>query len=228
MRRWCLLFGLVAAACGCGVLDKLTTLTFQLPKQSFSLGTDHGQWQAPPEAFSQEVVCATPEDCCRPPVDPLPSCTQYPFACETGICALDFPLEVVTPVDLGRDAPELAQARGQVPADVTLDSVEYSVASGLNLALPEVTLYVAPRDVASGSHEKARVLGVIPATNAGLQASGVLPLSPEARQAFGALARDPRTPFNFIASTRIKLHAGAPAPMGRVAFTVTGKITAKF
>jgi hypothetical protein len=227
MRRWCLLLGLAAAA-GCGWLDRLTIVAFQLPRQTFSFGVTHPQWQAPPQAFAEKIDCTTAENCCMPVEGPPLSCAQYPLGCDHGACTLGFALEVVAPIDLSRDAPELAQVRGQVPAEVTLEAIEYTVASDLNIALPEVALYVAPRDVSSASHPKAYSLGVIPPTNAGLQTPGVLPLTPEAQQAFGAFARDLRTPFNLIAATKGKLVSGSAMPTGNVVFTLTGRATAKF
>jgi hypothetical protein len=223
---WLVLAGALA---GCGVLDRLTTLTFELPRHSFSISTAESQWRLAPPSFSSEpVYCAGADDCCMPPDRPMLSCAQYPFICATGTCTIEFPFEVVTPVDLAHEVPELAQARGQVPAELTLAAIEYSVQSALNVALPEVTLWVAPADVASGSDPRARLLGVVPTTNAGLQASGSITLTPPARADFALLARDLRTPFNIIASTRIRIVSGGATPTGRVDLSMTGKITAKF
>jgi hypothetical protein len=228
MRRlsWLVVAGALA---GCGALDKLTTLTFQLPSQSFSVSTGDSQWRSAPQWFSSDPIdCASPGDCCRPRDGLSVSCTQYPFTCVTGACAIEFPVELIAVVDLARDARALAQARGQVPAELTLTSIEYTVKSALNVALPEVTLYVAPADVATGTDRRARLLGVVPTTNAGLQASGTIALTPAASQAFTVAARDVRSPFNLIASTRIRIVSGGATPTGWVDLSVTGKITAKF
>jgi hypothetical protein len=227
MRRlsWLVVAGALAA---CGALDRLTTLTFQLPSRSFSVSTGDSQWRSAPQGFSSSPInCASPDDCCLRPDGLAISCTQYPFTCVTGACAIEFPVEVVTRVELA-SAKELEQARGQVPAELTLALIDYKVDSGLNVALPELTLYVAPADVASGSDMRAYRLGVVPTTNAGLHASGIIALTQEARQAFAMLARDIRTPFNLIASTKIRIVSGGVTPTGQVDLTVTGKITAKF
>jgi hypothetical protein len=228
MRSWLLL----VAGClvGCGGLDKVSTLTFDLPKQSFSVSTMDAQWRQPPPGFSSAAIdCASHDDCCMTAGEAPPSCTQYPLSCAAGTCAIEFPFMLLAPVDLAHQAREqLAPARGQLPAELTLAAIQYEVDSGLNVALPEVSLYVAPADVASGDDPRARLIGVVPTTNAGLQASGTIPLTAEARQAFGVLARDLRTPFNFIGSTRIRIVSGGATPSGHVDLVVKGKITAKF
>jgi hypothetical protein len=227
MRSWLLL--VAGSLVGCGALDRLTTLTFALPHQSFSVGTADAQWRPPPQSFSSAPIdCASRDDCCMPPDKAPPSCTQFPLTCEEGACAIEFPFELLAPVDLAHQVHELAPARGQLPAELTLAAIQYSVKSELNVALPEVALYVAPADVATSTDPRARLIGVIPTTNAGLQASGTIPLTGEARQAFGVLARDIRTPFNFIASTRIRIVSGGVTPAGHVDLDVDGKITANF
>jgi hypothetical protein len=226
--RWWLLPMVAGCAVGCGVLDRLTTLTFDLPTRTFTVNTQESQWRPPPQGFSSAAIdCATSEDCCMPADEAPLSCMQFPFICATGACAIEFPFEVVAPVDLG-DQKELGQARGQIPAELTLSAITYEVRSELNVALPEVAIYVAPADVAMVTDPKAHLLGVVPTTNAGLHASGTIALTPDARQAFGSLARDLKTPFNLIASTRIKIVSGGVTPSGKVDLDVSGKITAKF
>jgi hypothetical protein len=221
--------GALAAGCGLVDLEKLTSVTFKLPPQTFTIDShDEGRWHRPPESFAAPVPCSVPSDCCMPPDGPALSCAQYPVACQAGRCAIEFAVEIASPVNLRRDVPELARARGQVLADLVLDSVEYTADNQLGMALPEVTLFVAPAGVSSAGSTKARRVGTIPVTNDGLQASGVVPLTAEGREAFAAIARDLESPFNLIATTRVAIVSGTPAPNGKVALSVTGRITVRF
>jgi hypothetical protein len=228
MRRHHVL--LLALACAsCGLLDRVAPVTFRLPRKTFVLDTEESQWRKTPQAFAAPVDCTSREDCCMPAGGPALSCTEFPFVCVAGSCAIEYPVELVVPVNLGHDAPELAPVRARVPAAITLEDLAYTVSSQLNVALPEVIIAVAPRDVASASSPDAHRLGVVPLTNAQLQnGSGTIVLTAEARRAFEALARDLQTPFNLIASTTIVVRSGSPAPMGRVDLTITGRVSATF
>jgi hypothetical protein len=228
MRRRLLALTLLASAAGCDWLSGTPPISFPLPERSFVLATTNSQWQTPPGAFAMPVECSGREDCCMPPGGPPLSCTQFPFVCATGTCAIEFPLELVVAIDLGHDAAELTQVRGQVPAEVTLDSFGYTVASALNVALPQVTLYVGPSAAASASSPEAHRLGVIPLTNAGFRGGGVIGLDADAQRAFGMYARDLQTPFHLIASTTISVRSGSPVPSGEVDLTVTGRVTVRF
>jgi hypothetical protein len=223
-----LTLALLALGAGCGLWGRLSPITFQLPRRTFLLATDDSQWKSPPHGFSMGIDCATPDDCCLSADSQPPSCAQFPLVCASGRCAVEFPLQAVALVDFAHDAPELAQARGQVPAEVTLESLDYTVASDLNVALPEVTLYVAPESVASADSGQAHRLGVVPLTNTGFQGNGTITLDADARRAFEALARDLQTPFHLIAATTIMIRSGSPAPSGQVELSVTGKVTVKF
>jgi hypothetical protein len=227
------MLGAVLATAGCGLIDSLKNgITFQLPSQAFSIDTNDRRWKQPPPGGVPNVPCGTGSaaviaDCCMPAPGVTIDCAQFPLSCDGGSCAMKFPYEQASPVDLSKQAPELRSIGSQVLSDVTLTQINLDIANALNTALPPIDLYVAPGNVEHASGNGARKLVTIPSVPAGYHGTQQLPLDPAAQQAFSGFARDFQTPFNFIMSTVVTVKGGQAPPQGRLNATVGGEARAK-
>jgi hypothetical protein len=210
------------------------TVSFKLPPMAYAISTDDPRWKAPPAAFSEKITCTTAADCCMPPPPGAPpelaiDCAAYSLSCDAGVCATSFPIEVPITIDLAKQVPALKGMTGKVVSNMTLQSLEYLANNQIGVALPPVTLSVAPMRVTSAAgNAEAKALATLPAIDAGAMLMNTIFLEPDAKQAFRGFARDFQTPFNVIATTSVALRSGSPPPQGKVNLTVTGTVTASF
>jgi len=226
---------LALAVGGCGLLselDKLKSVTFQLPQRSYSVSTSDPQWKTPPAMFPI-VSCgdgpnALTKDCCAtPPGVPPLDCSRAPLTCEENACALKFKYEQVQKVDLVMEVPSLASFKGQIFSDVFLKQIDLGIDNSMNVTLPPVYLYLAPASVNTASHPDAKRMATLPMKAPGFKGMESIQLDSEAQRIFSGFARDFQTPFNLIISTTILIRGGTPAPMGKLDLTVSGKVEAK-
>lgn len=229
----------LALAClplgGCELLDfaRNPTVSFKLPRMTYAISTDDPRWKSPPAAFAQKIECTNAGDCCMPPPPGTPpelaiDCAAYSISCDAGACATSFPLELPITIDLGKQ-PALMGMGSKVVSDITLQSLEYTIANNIGVALPAVALSVAPMRVTSAAgNPEAKMLATLPPTDAGAMVGDTILLEPEAKKAFQSFAKDLLTPFNVIASTKVALTSGSPLPKGKVDVVVSGTVTASF
>ncbi len=167
-------------------------------------------------------------DCCAPPAPaPAIDCRQYPLSCDAGACALKFTYEHSAAIDLGKEVPALAGAAAKVLSDILLKELDLTVASSFNVALPPVSLFVAPANVTSGANPGARKIATLRMFPAGYRGQERVPLDAQAQQAFSDFAKNFQTPFNMIFSTTVTVKGGTPAPQGQLDVTVSGKVEAR-
>jgi len=221
-------FALVASLAGCGAISNLGTLTFDLPAQSFSFDTSNSMmWKAPPASFPS-ITCGPGgmvADCCQAPAD----CNATPLACVGAVCVLDFPIDASQTINLKMQVPSLSSLSGQTLATISISQVTYTIASTMNVALPEVDVFIAPSDVTkvSGTDPNVKKFGTIPTTPANMTTTGNMTLDPNGGAVFSQYASAFSTPFNFIAHATMIVKPGDPIPSGAVTATVTGKVSAK-
>ena len=224
--------GSAGVSSGCGAINSLGTLTFDLPPKSFSFDTSSSGWKAPPSTFPS-VTCGTTgqqvTDCCHPPAPaPAPDCGgTTPLLCESGVCVLEFPVVITQAIDLKMEVPSLSSLGGQTLAQVGISQITYTIASTLNVVLPPIDVYVADQGAMSSKDATAKKFGTIPATPAGATQSGNMVLDPNGQAAFSHYASSFSTPFTIIAQTTMIVPPGSPVPAGKVDVTVGGKVTAK-
>lgn len=218
---------LVVMAGGCQVLDaldKLKSVSFMLPTQSYSVSTSDPHWRSPPTSGLPPLPCGAGQpiaDCCAPPVD----CTRAPLVCEADRCALKFNYEQAKPINLA-NVMELKQIDGKIISQVLLKEIQLDVNNQMNVTTPPVNIFVAPAKVTSPSAGGAQKIGVIPMQVPGTQGRITVPLDAAAQQAFSSFARDFQTPFNIIMSTTV-VTTGNPFPAGHIDFTVGGLVEVK-
>ena len=222
------LLGLAVLVGGCGLLDaldKLKSVSFMLPAQSFTVTTDGPNWRSPPAGGIPALPCGQGQpiaDCCASPVD----CMRTPLSCEAERCALKFTYEQVAGVTLS-NVDALKQNSGMIFSDLLLKQIDLTVDNQMNVTTPPVDLYVAPSSTTSASGPGAIKFATIPRQTAGFKGNVSVPVDGSGQTAFSSFARNVQTPFNIIMSTGILVKSGDPVPSGKITFTVTGTVEAK-
>ena len=160
-----------AFASGCGLIDSdVTNFDLTLPDKQFSV--DASGWQVNQMAADTflDMSCAGAPNICSS------AATQAcPMNC-TGRCgrrraSASFELNVSAYkcIDLVTEKPELKQINDEPVIKVTIDSVRYSVTdpNTLNVATPEMGVYVAPITVMDPKDPMAKQIGTIIAVGSG-------------------------------------------------------------
>ena len=235
-RGWALLGLLLVAGPACDLIDfaRNPAVTFQLPEQKFVIRNQ--EWKQPPPTFNTPILCSQAEDCCKipgaQPGTPAPfDCSAYSLVCDAGTCAMSFLLEMSKTVNLAQEAPTLAMMKGKVVSDIVLQSLQYSVNNKLTVALPPMSVYLAPARVTSvmTSNGEAKHLTTVPMVPASVMWMDVAPLNDAGQKAFSGFARDFQTPFNFIANATVLMRSGTPPPpQSEIEVSFTGSVTARF
>ena len=223
------LLGLLVLVGGCGLLDaldKLKSVTFMLPAQTFTVTTDGPNWRSPPASGIPPLPCGQGQpipDCCKAPgID----CTRTPLSCEAERCALKFTYDQVAGVTLS-NVDALKQNSGMIFSDLLLKQIDLTVDNQMNVTTPPVDLYVAPSSTTSASGPGAIKFATIPRQTAGFKGNISVPVDSSGQTAFSSFARNVQTPFNIIMSTGFLIKSGEPVPAGDVVFQVSGVVQAK-
>jgi hypothetical protein len=221
-----LLVGLIAtapalAATGCGLISSnVTNFDLTLPDKTFSVDTS--SWNLMPAVvpgFLSTSCAASPNVCA----------SAAATVCKTGTCAgscdattktcdLSLDVSLYRPVDLITEKPELKTINDQPLITVTIDSVQYEVpTNSMNVATPEMTVYVAPMSVMSPTDPMAKPIGTIASVPAGM----VLPRTDMVFTATGkaelvTVMNNFKTPFNVIVGSTLSLHDGSTLPSGKL------------
>jgi hypothetical protein len=227
---------LFVGALGCGLINSdVTKVTFDLPSKTYSF--DSSKAGVPANFSTVKINCGTPDnlltmtvmDCCNPPAaSPIkPNCTANPVKCESAVCTLEQPVTVVQSMNLKNEVPQLMSVNDQHLANISLETLHYEAMSTLNVDIPALDLYLGP-SAAMGPMDAGVIhFGTVPAIAHGTSPSGDVVLDADADATFSSFGYTFGTPFNFIASTTVRVPSGSPAPTGMVTVTVSGKIAAK-
>jgi hypothetical protein len=203
---------LLMVTIGCGLIDTdITSVGFDLPKRSYEFNTEGVDL---PDDNSVAIPC----------VDDA-GCVMDPFVCQNSVCTAVVTVSQSTPMDLGKEAPELGSVTGSV--DITVNRINYTVTTNtLNVDVPPISLFLAPAGVTDAADSRAMLFGTMPAVPAGETASGQVQLTSNSGAVFKSFTRDLSMPFNFIAVTTVTIASGAGVPSGRIVFSVTGRLSA--
>jgi hypothetical protein len=134
-------------------------------------------------------------------------------------CDLSLDVSVYQPVNLIMEKPELKSINDEPVIKVTIDSVTYEVTSNtLNVATPEMKIYVSPMSVMDPKDPQAKEIGTISAVPAGTTTT--MPQN----IAFNASGKSDlvnimstfKTPFNVLVGSTIVVHMGTPVPQGKL------------
>ena len=231
--------GLAALVAGCGLVNS-NTLSYSYsfdPPQSFM------------ENFGDESNMATvPSVACDPTAAMDPCASLLPasmlgaatMSCDTAsrMCAASVDVRLAYPVDLSMQSlpPEVVQYGID---KVSIKKIAYWIMNNrVNVEIPPIELYVAGAAAKDENDPSATLVGTIskippksqctdPADPDGdktatMQMASVcdVPLSDVGQAALAAYAKDYKTPFQFIAHTKVVAHAGDPLPTGVISFYV--------
>jgi hypothetical protein len=174
-------------------------------------------------------------DCCNPAPGLIAAidCNATPLTCE-GVCTYHTSFEVVSAVDLGKEAPQFSQFSGQAILSLSLSKVTYTAVNGLNVASPAIDIYLAPANVVHVVDPATQVMdtsvvkfGSVASVPAGTTVTAQVQQAPGAASAFAKFAKDWATPFTFIATAPITVRGGDPVPTGKLDVTVSGQAKIK-
>lgn len=217
-----------AALAGCGLIDfdSFRDINYRLSPQTFVVDTEDGAWEKPPAGALPAIPCqgSSSTTCCQAPgVD----CARYPLQCRDAQCVYPFRYVAAQEIDV-RSAVSGIE-RGQTAVrEIKLTSVDYTVANDLNVHLPPVEVWVAPRGVTSTADGRARRVTVLPAQARMSRGTHRVPVDAAGQDNFSSFARNLSTPFNLLTVVEMTLAGGQIVPAGRATLTVAGQVAVQF
>lgn len=210
---------LCATQAGCGLISSdVADFNLDLPDKSFSIDTSG--WQI--DETQAQALLATP-------------CGQAPSVCNTAAqmacdmscsgtcnasdrCELQLDVGLYQAVNLVEEKPELKSINDQPVIKVTIDSVMYQVTSNtLNVATPELKMYVAPMSVMDPKSPEAMEIATIPS----VAANAIVPAMPVRFNETGkaklvSVMSTYKTPFNVIVGSTLTVSGGQMIPQGKL------------
>ena len=213
---------LVLAGTGCGLIDSdVTNFDLTLPDKKFTI--DASGWQVDQQAAmtylstscaSMPTLCGTAAMQACGPDDCSGSCSTT-----TNTCELALEVSLYQKIDLLTEKPELKSINDEPVIKVTLDSVTYEVTTNtLNVATPEMTVYVAPISVMEPSDPLAKPIGTIPpvAANTTILTPAPIMFTAAGRAELINAMSTFKTPFNIIVGSTLVVRQGQPVPTGKL------------
>ena len=219
--------GVGLSLAGCGLVSSdVTNFDLTLPEKKFTI--DSGRWQVDQtKANAALSLSCSSDSTCNSAV--LLAC---PMGC-SGICnttksTCDLSLDVSLsqPVDLVMEKPELKSINDEPVIKVTIDSVTYEVTSNsLNVATPEIKVFVAPMSVVKWTDPQATLIGTIPPIAAGEVTSSpqMLMFTPTGKAELVKIMSTFKTPFNVLVGSSLVVTSGQQMPMGKLESVVNIK-----
>ena len=213
---------------GCGLISTdITKITFDLPTETYTFDT--AQWNIPPALNGLEfptITCGTDNDCCTLGSVAGLDCTMTKLACMSGSCAAELPESQATMINLSTQVPSLSSYTSLV--SISISSIKYAVRSNtLNVAVPPLSIYLAPNGVTDPTDSRAVLFGTVPSIPAGSMPSGNVNLEPNAASTFQTFTSSLTTPFEIITAATVVIGAGTPVPTGAITIAVSGAISAQ-
>jgi hypothetical protein len=216
---------LLALVSSCGLIDSdVTNFDLTLPDKAFSV--DASGWQVNQTAadtFLDMSCTQTPQNVCMSaamqacPMNCTGDCSPT-----TNKCVLELNVSAYKGIDLVMEKPELNQINDKPVIKVAIDSVRYAVnANTLNVATPEMGVYVAPITVMDPKDPMAKQIGIIAPVPAGATvASRDMTYTAEGKQILIDTMSSYKNPFNVIVGTSadnpITVSKGSTVPSGKL------------
>jgi hypothetical protein len=222
MRLGAVALGLgVGLTAGCGLISSdVTNFDLTLPDKTFTI--DATSWQVNPtlatqlfmtDCSSQPTVCGSAAmQVCQ--MGCSGSCNATSHRCE-----MSMEVSLYRPIDLVTEKPELKSINDQPVIKVAIDSVTYEVtANSLNVATPEMTIYVAPMSVMSPKDPQAKAIGTIPAVPAGQLTTKPqdIMFNATGKADLVGIMSTFKTPFNVIVGSTLVVNSSSTVPSGKL------------
>jgi hypothetical protein len=217
LRLLCLLT--VVGAASCTLIDPdITNFELGFPSHDFRLSSD--DWDVPTGTVppvSCNVGCENVEsqfcsgDACS--VD-----------CDGTNCEGHASVSLLNTYNLATEAPEYRQIADQPIVEVSVDDIWFDITENtMNVATPDLNIYMAPVTVMNGSDPEAKLVGKINSIPAGFTGRGEVEFLPGGRENLASYMNDFHTPFNVIVSGTIDVSANESFPMGQIVGSVQAK-----
>jgi hypothetical protein len=216
--RTCLAL-LCAAQAGCGLISSdVADFELNLPDKTFSIDTSSWQVDQAQAQALLDMPCGQAPSVCN---------TAAQMACDMSCsgtcgasdrCELQLDVSLYKPVNLVEEKPELKSINDQPVIKVTIDSVMYQVTSNtLNVATPELKMYVAPMSVMDPKSPEAIEIATIPP----VEARSIVSAMPVAFNETGkakliSMMSTYKTPFNVIVGSTLTVSGGQMIPEGKL------------
>lgn len=230
----CLTARLVAAvlgvglSAGCGLISSdVTDFELNLPDKKFTI--DASRWQV--DTAKATTLFTSDGKLAALPCNTMPTVCSSAVtqACPTGCsgscdagtdsCELSLDISLSQPVDLVMEKPELKSINDQPVIKVTIDSVTYDVTSNsLNVATPEIDVYVAPMSVIKPSDPQAKLIGTIAAIPPGWVTTSpeMIMFTATGKAELVNIMSQFKIPFNVLVGSSLVVTAGQALPTGKL------------
>lgn len=205
---------------GCGLVSSdVTNFDLTLPDKDFSVDTSG--WQVDQQAAMTYLAtsCTNPAPNVCTTAAAMACSTNCNGVCDsTNKCDLQLQVAVHQPVNLLMEKPELNTINNEPIIKVTIDSVTYDVTDNtLNVATPEMGVFVAPMSVTDPSDPMAQQVGTIASIAPGMTFTAMdMQYTTTGKQALVDIMSTFKTPFNVIVGATITLKSGDMLPTGKL------------
>jgi hypothetical protein len=230
--------GLALALAGCGLVNSNTfSYSYAFDAQEFMETLGDEKTMATVPMMACDPTSATDQCGALVPASMLGAAR---LSCDTitRTCAAVVDVRLPYPVDLSMQSG-LPSAVVRYGVDkVSIDKIAYWIMTNRsNVDIPPLDLYVASAAARDEGDASAKLVGTVaklpamshacadPADSTPDPMAGTAPvcdakLNEAGKSALAAFVKDYKTPFQFIAHTKIVAHAGDPLPTGTLAFFV--------
>jgi hypothetical protein len=209
------------AAAGCGLIDSdVTNFDLTLPDKNFTI--DATGWQVDQNQAMQFLMtsCASqPTVCASAAAQACQMGCSGSCNASTKTCDLSLDVSLYRPIDLLSEKPELKSINDEPVIKVTIDSVTYEVTqNSLNVATPEMTIYVAPMSVMDPKDPQAKAIGTISAVPAGQTTTKPenIAFTASGKAELVNIMSTFKTPFNVLVGSTLVVRSGTPVPTGKL------------
>jgi hypothetical protein len=219
--RLCLMAALVPA---CGLIDSnVTNFDLTLPDKTFSV--DASGWNVDQQAADMFLMMScgsSPMICSSAATQACPMNCSGACSMTTSKCELELNVSAYKGIDLVMEKPELSTINDKPVIKVTVDSIQYAVTmNSLNVATPEMGVYVAPITVMDPKDPMAKQIGIIESVPAGATvAPRDMTYTTGGKQILVDTMSTYKTPFNVIVGTSadnpIVIKQGDQVPTGKL------------
>lgn len=220
--RLCAVLSFVSGG-GCGLIssdvtnfDLLDSKSFTIDASGWQVDQSQAQTYLSTSCASAPMVCgAAAQQACGM------NCTG---TCDTSshTCDLALAVSIYQLVDLQNDNSGLAQIKNEPVIKVSIDSVTYDITQNtLNVATPDLTVYVAPMSVTSASDPMAQAVGTVAGVPAGATSMGMaMTYADGGEQHLVDIMSTYKNPFNILVGGTLMVTSGTPIPQGMLGATV--------
>lgn len=208
---------------GCGLISSdVTDIGIQLPDKKFSIDTDGYQIDPTAAQLALSQSCqSNPMVCGELATHACKQGCSGLCATTTQTCEFTLDVNVVQPVNLLAEQPDLKTFSDQSVVKVGIDSVTYEITTNsLNVDTPQIAIYVAPMAVVKldPTNKQIKQIGTIAPVLSGKTTTApvAVQFTPTGKADLQDVMKTFKTPFNILVGTEILVDQNSPVPDGRL------------